>query len=515
MDIKQKIYSFQKSRQLARAIRSNAAIISVIGPIGSGKTSAGFIKSLLTALQQQPNHNNVRNVMCLAVRNTYKMLQSTVETARDTFSGLPYTLKGSPYPELSIKCDLGDGTTLDYTVQFMAFDKPEDKKKVLGLAISHAIVDEAGELDQDLILSINSRVGRYPNKLSGSECTNPYMYLATNGPRLENWLYKYKIGECDDIIHAMSRKLGRPYFELIEQPPALLRPPRQKDFDKIDLWKPNPLAENIENLKGGYNYYYKVLSDNIKSGAEGERKIHSWIEGQFASLKEGDLVFSEFSRELHIISQHDFEPGIGSSFGLSFDFGNTPVCHLWCVTGAGRFVIIDEWMMERASVDDLLSEQVMPALYDKYSNIKISWGTGDPSGLQHGQGLYISPVNVITIDYDLPFEVVDKSNRIEPRLDALHTLLKRLDCKGHPRFGITSNCVQTIDALARTYVYEKTKKTHGNNPIYKETPVKDHINWRSDLADSVCYGALFLIESRGDIRETVSFPKERERYMFC
>lgn len=515
MDIRQKIFSFPNNGQLFKAIVSDASIVSVVGPIGSGKTSAGFVKSLLSAIEQEPNNQNVRSTLCLAVRNTYQMLESTVQTAKDTFAGLPITYKGHPYPEIKLKCKLDDGTILDYVIQFMAFDKPEDKKKVLGLAISHAIVDEAGEIDHDLILGINSRVGRYPNKLSGSECTNPYMYLATNGPRLENWLYQYKNGSRDKDIASMTEKLGRPYFEMFQQPAALLRPEKKEDFNKLELWKKNPLAENVENLREGYNYYYKVLAANINAGAEGERKIHSWVEGQFASIRDGELVFPEFS-DIHIVDKNEYSFEHGSSLGLSFDFGNTPVCHLWAVSPYGRFLILDEWMLKSASVDDLLESKVMPTLYSKYPNYKISWGTGDPSGAQYGQGLYISPINVIETKYQLPFEIVDKSNRIEPRLDALHELLKRLDCRGRPVFGILSSCIKTIDSLSRTYVYEKSRRTtEGGTPIYKETPVKDHIEWRSDLADSVCYGALYLISSRVEFNNFIIPSSKRERFYFC
>ena len=61
----------------------------------------------------------------------------------------------------------------------------------------------------------------------------------------------------------MSERMGRPYFELFRQPPALLRQPDGS-------WDPNPMAENIENLPGGYNYYYAML------GARSRRLRHMW-----------------------------------------------------------------------------------------------------------------------------------------------------------------------------------------------------------------------------------------------
>ena len=69
--------------------------------------------------------------------------------------------------------------------------------------------------------------------------------------------------EKDDEFKMMSERMGRPYFELFRQPPALLRQPD-------GTWDPNPMAENIENLPGGYNYYYAML------GGE-EQKIKAYV----------------------------------------------------------------------------------------------------------------------------------------------------------------------------------------------------------------------------------------------
>ncbi len=80
----------------------------------------------------------------------------------------------------------------------------------------------------------------------------------------------------------IPERMGRPYFELFRQPPALLRQP---DGDMGT--RENPMAVNIENLPGGYNYYYAM------PGGE-EQKNQGHMCSGLCGSSDG-IVFPEFN----------------------------------------------------------------------------------------------------------------------------------------------------------------------------------------------------------------------------
>ncbi len=67
----------------------------------------------------------------------------------------------------------------------------------------------------------------------------------------------------------MSERMGRPYFELFRRPPALLRQPD-------GTWDPNPMAENIEDLPGGYNYYYHARGRGAENQGICGTTLRTW-----------------------------------------------------------------------------------------------------------------------------------------------------------------------------------------------------------------------------------------------
>ena len=180
------------------------------------------------------------------------------------------------------------------------------------------------------------------------------MILTTNGPKKNHWLYDWYTRPKPEW-RQYEEEMNRPYFELFRQPPALLRPAKPGDD-----WLPNPKAENIHNLKEGYGYYYKMLGDDNDS-------IIAYVEGDFADLKSGKVVFPEFNYGLHRIDERDVEVPAGASIMMSFDFGRTPVCLVAICTEAGGLVVTDEIVGESMSIDTLYKGSVKPVIKQRLS----------------------------------------------------------------------------------------------------------------------------------------------------
>lgn len=440
-----------------------------IGPAGSAKTSGIIWMLLNAAISQAPAKDGVRYSRAVVARNTNAMLKSTTINSFKTMVGNLMTFRTGGFPMMGhLRCDLNDGTKVHFDVEFLSFDSEQAQTKLLGCEPTFAFVDEISELPESLIFAIDRRLGRYPSGRLG-KASWVGLLGATNGPLKNHWLYRWYLGEKDEQFKMMSTKAGRNYFQLFRQPPALLR-------HSDGSWSPNPYAENIENLPDGYNYYYAML-------AADDQKIKAYVEGEFADLVTGKVVYPEFNEERHVVPAFRVPPG--APLYLSFDFGRTPVCLIATATAGGRLVVVDEVMGEDMSIDTLVAEHVKPLLRQKYDQNPIAGATADPAGLVEAQSVDVSPFDVL-LKHGIPVESPG-SNKIQYRLEAVKQKLTKLDSSGQPQLQISDNCRFLIEGIKYNYIYENVQ---GKNGIVRDTPTKSHEGWVSDLCDSLGYLAM-------------------------
>lgn len=461
---------------LHRLALSPARLKFCIGPAGSAKTSGIIWTLLLQAIMQEPAADGVRYSRALVARNTNSMLRSTTIPSFKTMVGNLMTFRTGSFPMMAhARFELNDGTKVHFDVEFLSFDDEKSQNKLLGCEPTFGFIDELSEFPESLVFAIDRRLGRYPSGRFG-KATWVGLFGATNGPLKNHWLYRWYLGDKDDEFKMMSERMGRPYFELFRQPPALLRQPDGS-------WDPNPMAENIENLPGGYNYYYAML------GGE-EQKIKAYVEGEFADLVTGKVVFPEFNESRHVIDQ--FNVPAGAPLYLSFDFGRTPVCLVGTMTAGGRLIIVDEVMGEDMSIETLTVEHIKPTLRRRYINNLVEGAWGDPAGLVQAQSVDVSPYDIL-LNNGIPIESPG-TNKLQPRIEAVKQRLTKLDSMGQPLLQITKNCKFLIEALKYNYIYENVR---GKNDVVRDTPTKSHEGWTSDLADALQYMVLGInISSR-------------------
>ena len=458
----------------------------------SGKTSGIIWMLLLQAIMQKPAADGVRYSRALVARNTNSMLRSTTIPSFKTMVGNLMTFRTGSFPMMAhARFDLNDGTKVHFDVEFLSFDDEKSQNKLLGCEPTFGFIDELSEFPESLVFAIDRRLGRYPSGRFG-KASWVGLLGATNGPLKNHWLYKWYLGEKDSEFEMMSKQMGRPYFELFRQPPALLR---QSDGS----WWPNPYSENIEHLPGGYNYYFAML------GAE-EQKIKAYVEGDFADLVTGKVVFPEFVEERHVVPQ--FNLPSGAPLYLSFDFGRTHVCLVSTMTAGGRLIVVDEIMGEDMSIETLIVEHVKPVLKRRYPHNLVEGATGDPAGMVEAQSVDVSPYDVLR-KHGIPIDTPG-TNKLQPRLEAVKQRLRQLDGSGQPMLQITENCKFLIEALKYNYIYEQVR---GRNDAVRDTPTKSHEGWTSDLADSLQYICLYTgLISRARPRTTRSASR-RARFI--
>lgn len=443
----------------------------------SAKTSYMAMEVLRRACMQAPHPvTKIRRTRVLVGRNTYQILKSaTMKTFMEMWGGFAQFKTGS-FPMMAyLRIELTDGTKVECDVEFVSFDTPESITKLLGYEPTIVFLDEISELPEEVVEAAARRTGRFPPKdiENGFEgCTWHGVIGATNGPRKNHWLYEWYLGKKDADFAKAEKGSGRKQFELFFQPPALLR--------TIDgEWVPNPRAENIDNLADGYGYYFDKLADKPAD-------IQAYVEGRFADLVTGKLVFPEFNQQMHVVDHKKLNLSGGFPIYLSFDFGRTPYCAMATSFEGGSLVIIDEVMGEDMSVETLVNEYVLPTLRKKYPRAWIEDAWADPAGEVKTQAVEVSPYDVLRSN-GIPVQNPDPSNRLEPRIEAVKQMLKKLNTGGVPMLRVSSNCPVMIASLGADYIYELKR---GANGLVQDKPTKSHVNWVSEAADATQYLAI-------------------------
>lgn len=436
----------------------------------SAKTSWMVMEILKLACAQQPAPDGCRYTKFLVGRMTYQVLKSaTIDTFRRMAGDIFNIKSGSIPPTADAHFNLPDGTRVRIDIEFISFDSEDAQSKLLGFEPTFVFLDEVSELPESLVEACVRRLGRYPSGRYGTP-TATGLFGATNGPKKNHWLYEWHQGKKDALFKELSEANGRNYFRLFMQPPALLRPHKEGE-----PWKPNPKAENIHNLKQGYGYYFNMLTGS-------DAAIQSYVEGKFADLVTGKVVFSEFNSELHVLDSEKYVLPAGFPLYLGFDFGRTPVCLIATATAAGGLRVIDELMGEGMSIDTLCQDVLLPTLRQKYRNCWIDGAWGDPAGGDEGQNVDLSPYDIL-LEHGIPIENPG-TNKLSPRLEAVKQAFTRLDSMGKPQLQIRDNCKYLLAAVESDYIYELVR---GGGGVVRDTPTKSHVNWVSDLADALQY----------------------------
>jgi hypothetical protein len=175
---------------VARFMASRALYRGLMGPVGSGKSSACSVELMAKALAQAPDARGQRRTRFAVVRNTYRELKDT--TLKTWLSWFPEDEFG-PFglTDMAHRLDLGlaDGTRLRAEVLFRALDKPQDVKKLLSLELTGAWVNEARELPLSLVEALGDRVERFPSAREGG-CSWAGVILDTNPPDTDHWWHR-------------------------------------------------------------------------------------------------------------------------------------------------------------------------------------------------------------------------------------------------------------------------------------------------------------------------------------
>lgn len=435
---------------------STAFVRGIKGPVGSGKSSTCCVEIMRHSLMQEP-FNGVRRARWAIIRGTYPELKSTtIKTWEQWFPPDMSPIKWDAPITSRVKIkDIGDGTSLDLEVVFIAMETAQDTGKLRSLELTGAWINEASELPKEVFDMVTQRVGRYPAKRDGGPI-HPCVIMDTNPPDDDHWWYKLAEEETPDN------------WDFFDQPGGLLRIQEGEDVHYI----PNPDAENIFNLPGGYEYYLRMVAG----------KTDDWIKifilGQYGTTADGKPVFPEYNDRVHVAdSEIEYNPLL--PIYLGWDFGLTPACIIGQLSPRGQLVILEELISEDMGIRQFATDIVKPVLLNKYSRAKFI-SVGDPAGANRSQtdertcfqelleaGIATEPAN---------------TNDFIPRRESVAFFLNRM-AGGEPGFVLSPNCRSLRKGFLGGYRYERLKVA---GERYRDRPVKDKFSHPMDALQYLC-----------------------------
>lgn len=466
------------------------------GPWASGKSAVCCGKLFLAASLQEPDHAGVRRTRWAVIRNTYPDLQeTTLKTWLDWFPEEVYgpVRRSRPFQHI-IRApgppdSRGRPTRVEMEVLFLALDDDDDRKKLLSLELTGAWVNEAREIAKPIIDDVIGRTGRYPSMRDGGP-TWAGVIMDTNAPAETHWL-PIMMGEAP-----IPEDMGEEERDALTQPedwnyyvqPGALREVKDEQ-GKVTGFEPNPGAENIKYLKGGYEYYLQRIGG----------KTRSWVRVNFCNLLgtsvSGKPVWPTFARERHVGGKPiAFEPSQHLYIGVD-QTGRNPAA----VIGQrpqGRWRIIGELVGK-----DISSDAFAPTLKAYIARLIAPAGLGLD---QVPMSFYRDPHDQKNAtDDDTAFLVFKKhgillipapgANGIKHRTETVENLFD------NDRILISPNCTRLIAACEGGYRFRKLQVSGGD--YYDTEP--DKRNGHADIADALQYMALGAGEGRAMIKGTV------------
>ena len=419
--------------------RSRARVI--VGPLGSGKTTAALVEVLRLIDEQAPNMSAIRSSRVAIVRNTSVDLKSS--TLKDWREVVPPELGApggtSPITHV-IEYGHADGKTrVRSEVMFLGFDELRDVRKIRGLQLTWLFIDEAKELHKAIVDMLMARTGRFPRKwtLKGGADLRHGTVMTTNAFDQDHWLYRI-----------MASK--PPGWKFYIQPPGLVR--------DGDTWRTNTTADNLTNLPDGY-YVNQVPG-----------KREDWIRvnlaNEFVYASTGRAVHPHFSQSLHV-ADVDLEPQAGNNTLLvGVDWGRTPAM-VFAQYDAARdqYRVLDELVMDNASAHGL-GVAAARRIASRYSDLAVM-GWGDPAGKAQAQTRDEDCFSILA-EAGIEIEPV-QTNDFDVRTSALDAVLTRLN-EGRPAILISPRCQTIIRGLAGAYYLRRV--SIGASEIYADKPVK-------------------------------------------
>jgi len=329
---KHRYIEYKASKTCARFHKSTAFVRGIMGPFGSGKSVACCMEIIIKAQEMIVCNDGIRRSRWLITRNTLPQLETTtMKTWDDWFPEHIFgrRTKKPPYRQV-IKFD-----DIELEVYFLALDRPEDIAKLESIEFTGVWFNEARNIDYDIIQAATGRVGRYPpNKDKPVDVDENlwdrqrWIIMDTNPSHTEHFWYKCAEEDAWAVDIEGVRipvdevpELNR--WEFFKQPSGL-----------------SDDAENLDNLRGGLNYYLQQIPGKSKEW------INVYVHGNYGYLRHGLSVYGRNWNPDTMTAKRPIELRPGTTIHIGIDAsGRHPAAVFAQRMPRGQWNILDEFVI--------------------------------------------------------------------------------------------------------------------------------------------------------------------------
>jgi hypothetical protein len=381
-----------------------------------------------------PCADGIRRSRAVIIRNTRQQLKDT--TVKSWIDWIPPGVFGRwKESEMTFELRFGD---VHCDVLFRALDSPEDVQRVLSLEASFGWINEAREIDLEILLALMGRIGRYPKRAQVPEYRS-FLLADTNPPEFDSvW---YKIAE---------------HMPLEENNPNSV-------MECGSFKQPSGISEEAENKEFLRPNYYEDL-------ARGKTKawVDTYIHGMYSPSQAGRPVYANsFVRDKHISPVPlDIHPTLPVIIG--FDTGLCPALLFQQIID-GKVKVLREIAAFDMGMKRCIQNYVRPMVRNDFPDNALIF-IGDPAAVRRGDGDESSALKELKEAFcDDPRNIFKTAytNNPDVRIQATEQMLIQFPM-GEPMYLIDPSCKRYIRGLQSMYRYARVK-SHGG---YADKPQK-------------------------------------------
>jgi hypothetical protein len=458
----------------------NSEVACIMGPVGSGKTSAAILRLARHAFEQRPGPDGIARTRFAIIRNTGPQLQdTTLKSWKKVFpdDGRYRKWTSTTKTQLWRFVPKGMKHMIHAEFIFRALDDADDVANLLSLEVTGFWFNEFREISTDIFANSRARYGRFPGADQGG-CTWRGAIADTNP-----WSFT-------SDFHEMFVADKRPGFAFFKQAGGL-----------------DAAAENVENLEQtqetlklpwndprrreqGRTYYTRLL--DTYSANDSAMYVHC----RYGASRAGKPVYESYDDNTHCKT---FELVTALVKGvertpilIGYDnTGRTPAAIISQRTAAGQWRLRYEFIGEGMGMV-AHAQALRRFIAEKIPNAAVTKVTCDPAGRAKGAD-DIDMRMIVQREFPGVTVVNARTNDIATRIAAVEGPLRRL-VNGEPAVLIHPDCKILRSACLSKYQYRRMKIA--GEERYTEEPDKAAKPY-ADIADAVQY--LFLGGGEGRV----------------
>jgi len=415
----------------------------VVGPVGSGKTTALFFKLVYMASLQEPCDDGIRRSRAVIVRNTAPQLNDT------TIVSWNYWFKHGQAGEWhktnkTFMLRFGD---VECEVLFRPLDTPDDVQRVLSLEVTFAILDEFVQIPREIVDALSARCGRYPSQaMVQGGATNWGMWGASNPDTEDNWWF--------DHLHNKELVFKPRIFKDVKAQLAYNAHSKHEHekFTYTYYLQPSGFskeAENIENLPGGRDYYTN------QAKGKSEAWIKQFLEAEWGYSAEGKPVVPTFRPDLHVRRGLRFNPRLPLVIGTDPGLGGSALI-FGQLDLSGRLNVLGELIQQGYGAERLIKERLRPYLMTHFKDATDIVIAPDPAAYNRSQNDEKAVVDTFRKYFQIAKD--DLNNQMPKRLNAIEYFTTRF-AEMEPALAVDADmCPVLVRALKGGWKYIIDKK---------------------------------------------------------